>query len=188
MRGLSSFVVLAFGLLLIGASPPVAGASTGKRAADRFERMLSAIDIVPSRSALDRQWPDAHKRLIQAATNDKRRGYTRNRAISLLSFFPAAGTRKTLRALCSHAAPEVRRIAVYTLGRTFGVPGTAALVKRIATATRDPQSDVRVFAVRALRWVRHPSAQRLLEALTRQRGDKSLRQLAARTLQRRNRK
>lgn len=155
----------------------------------RFESLLKGIDAVPpSRDVLVRAWPDAQRRLHAAAAEPGRDAWTRARAISFLSYFPEAETRAQLVALSSDGDPGVRRAALYTLGRTFGVPGDAALVTALHhAATTDVDEEVRVHATRALRWIDHVSAGRALDALSTAEDD-AVRLVAEHAMKRRQRR
>jgi HEAT repeat protein len=170
--------VLGLWLWLAAASgPPV----------DRFEALLRAIDTLPSRAELVGAFPDAAERLTQAALDpgSSRDAWTRRRAIAFLSLFPSVATRETLEALTDSPDPEVRRIAVYTLGRAFGHAADRALVLRVAGATADAEPQVAMDAARALRWVSHPMAGEALEALRRHHPRAELRRVAETALARR---
>ncbi|MFT7583181.1 MAG: HEAT repeat protein, partial [Myxococcota bacterium] len=156
---------------------------------ERFEGLLRAIDTVPTRAQLDHGWPDAKNRLLTAAKNDKRDDYTRLRALTMLSFYPDAPmVRAGLEALSSHPSVEVRRLAVYTMARTFGQPGDKALVAFVEAATKDPEPQVAEHAVRGLRWIDAPAAHEALSRLIQQGRTKTLKTLAARTSKRRIRR
>jgi HEAT repeat protein len=163
-----------------------AAADSSVAAQDDFEVLLNAIDQVPdSADGLVKRWPDARERLMAAAQDDARRGWTRLRAISLLSFFPDEGVRLTLDRLGNHSDAEVRRAGLYTLGRTYGVPGDAALVARLRVGIADPNPEVQAHCVRALRWVNHIDALTALEELAKTHANPALRTLAERTLAKR---
>jgi HEAT repeat protein len=183
MRRFRLLVGLFVALLIL----PVASASAARRSEDSesFERMLRSIDIVPRRQSLKKRWPDIVERLIRASRDAKRKGYTRSRAISLLSFFPEARVRTILKRLLRDGSGDVRRIAIYTLARTFGDPGSAKLVDRVAHAIRDKEASVRTFALRSLRWIRHQRAVELLREVAETHKDRGLRRLATTTLKRR---
>jgi len=161
--------------------------ATSAKTSDRdaaFERVLKGIDTLPTRAQMDRAFPDAHDRLLRAAANDKRDTYTRIRAISFLSMYPEAATRSALETLSGHQDLHVRRYGVYTLARTFGVPGDAELVAVVEKATADKVEDVRTHAVRALRWVNHAAAGTLLDRLAKS-SDSKLAELAKLTARKR---
>ena len=183
MRQFRPLVALVVALLIL----PVASASSARTSEDSesFERMLRAIDIVPRGESLKKRWPDIVERLIHASRDEKRKGYTRSRAISLLSFFPELRVRNILQRLLRDTSSDVRRIAIYTLARTFGDPGSASLVDRVAHAIRDSEASVRTFALRSLRWIRHQRAVGLLKEVAEKHKDRGLRRLAATTLKRR---
>jgi len=127
--------------------------------------LLAAIDVVPpDRLALERAYPNAHAELTAIARDARESDWTRLRAVSLLSFFQSAETRKTLDDLASDARVEVRRAALYTLGRAFGASDASVIAPIERAALTDADVAVREHAVRALRWVTAPAA---ADALTR---------------------
>lgn len=132
-----------------------------------FDRVvLGAIDTVPTRAQLDATFPDARERLEAAALDEARGTYARQRAITLLSLYPDARTRAFLEALLADGKPEARKIAVYTLGRGFGIAADARLVETITNViAREQDAVVREWAVRSLRWVAHKDARRALREL-----------------------
>ena len=132
----------------------------------QFEQMLIAIDTVPSRDTLDLRWPDASLRLCAASVETNRNSWSRQRAISLLSLYPTKDVRDHLVILTSAPDPNIRKTAVYTLGRTFGASGDAKLVKHITSvALSDISPAVQDRAVRTLRWISHPNALTALKAI-----------------------
>ncbi len=168
---------------------------------DSFELLLNSIDVVPpSREAFEEAFPGARDRLDAAARDTSRTTWSRIRAISMLSFFPDAKTAETLKLLsvppASSLSPdqrlrhpaqdkEIRRHALYTLGRAFGATADAALVRFIAQRVEsDPDTTVQEHALRSLRWVDHDEAKVALTRLSNQ-GPATLRQLATSTLSRR---
>ncbi len=180
---------LLFALLItLVAVPSIASAGQPDDADARFEALLKHIDVVPDRAGLERVWPDARERLMRAATEDARDQYTRSRALSMLSYFPEPAVRSTLVSLTAHPDVEVRRLAVYTAARTFGVPGDRALVALVEDAASDVAPRVREHAVRGLRWIDHPAAAAALERLERSHRGERLSDLARRTLDRRARR
>jgi HEAT repeat protein len=105
--------------------------------------------------------------------------------VSLLSYFSAEdATRKTLEAVAASGDDEVRRQAIYTLGRGFGARADEALVRFIEACTGDAKLAVAEHAVRALRWVDHPEAERALERLAKS-GPSHLKTLARTTIDKR---
>lgn len=144
------------------------GAPPDDTADARFEAVLRAIDVVPPNAvALTAAFPDAHARLLGAAGDASRDAWTRQRAVSLLSFFPVDATRDRLVEVASEATGGPRAMALYTLGRTFGpltpsLPDPALAALRAGLDAAD--ADVRDRAVRALRWVKDARAEALLDA------------------------
>lgn len=182
-------------------SGPDGASPAGTAQTDRFELLLDSIDVVPpSRELFEQEFPDALDRLDQVARDVTRSSWSRIRAISMLSYFledrvmetlkllsvgPAANLSEQARQRHIAADPEVRRQALYTLGRTFGVIADANLVRFIERrVTADPVPEVREHALRSLRWVNHDEARLALLRLQAS-GPKPLRELANATLTRR---
>jgi len=116
--------------------------------------LLSAIDVVPpDRASLERAFPNARAELLAIARDGSQSDWTRLRAVSLLSFFPEAATKAALVELGRDARVEVRRAALYTLGRSFGSIDASVVPIIADAAERDPDASTREHAVRALRWV-----------------------------------
>lgn len=175
--------VALLGALSLAPAALAAGAPSDRDAA--FERVLNGFETVPTRVGLERAFPDARARLLAAATDASRRdGWPRQRAITLLNLYRDAGVRAALEGLSGDALPRVRRMAVYTLGRSFGQPGDAKLVETVKAAVADPEPDVRDLAVRALRWIQHPAARATLASLAKSHPDSGVRRLAKVTLER----
>lgn len=180
MKATRTLCSLALAALLSGSA-----AASADELPETFETMLAAIDVVPSRDQLDAAWPDAQSMLIEAALDDAREGYTRQRAITLLSAYPDATTRAALQTLTTHADAEVRRIAGYTLVRGWGAEADADLLATAARLTEDADADVRAYAVRALRWVDAAPAADLLVQLSSDLSDPDRADLARSVLARR---
>lgn len=175
-------LALAFVATVANSAVANPGAPTGP---DRFDAMLRQIDVVPpDRAALEAAFPDAWQRLDAAARDGGRDTWSRLRAVSLLSFFPEPRTRATLEALSADADKEVRRQAIYTLGRGFGPTADLALVRFIEAHAADRDAAVAEHAVRSLRWVDHPEAALALTRLA-DKGPATLRALAKTTLDKR---
>ncbi|PKN54123.1 MAG: hypothetical protein CVU56_28250 [Deltaproteobacteria bacterium HGW-Deltaproteobacteria-14] len=177
------FAKLILPLALLGIATSAAAAPPPDAATQRFEQLLRSIDVTPSRADLDGAWPDARARLLAAAQEATRDDWTRIRAASILALYPDAGVRGALLALAADPRPAVRSTAIHTAARAFGVPGDAALVAALEARLSDPDPDVREHALRGLRWVDHPAAERLLARLAA--GDDARARLARRTQQRR---
>lgn len=178
------FLVAVLALGGVGvAAPPVTPEDA------RFDTMLRAIDVVPpDRAALEEAFPDAWERLDRAAREAERDTWSRLRAVSLLSYFAGEPrTRSTLEAVATDRDREIRRQAVYTLGRSFGPSADAALVRFIEGYTADAEVAVAEHAVRALRWVDHQDAGRVLERLA-TRGPAHLKTLARTTIDKRTKR
>ena len=162
--------VLSVGLVAVLLSATAHASSADRDAvAERasFETFLKSIDIVPSsREAFVERFPSARAWLLEASADEARDTWTRRRALTLLSFFRDGGVRSHLSSQSMSDSAQTREWALYTLAKTFGVPGDAELVDfvidRIAA---DPSSDVRLRGVRALRWIDHPAAGAELERL-----------------------
>lgn len=173
---------------LVSVTPALAseGAPVEAPAAERFEGLLQAIDVVPaSAAALLQAFPDIRARLESASLDAKRDEWTRQRAISFLSFFPDSASRDVLVRVAADVTPSLRALAIYTLGRTYGPqlttlpPEVLAVLKR---GLNDDRVEVQERTVRALRWVTDPQAENLLK-LAMQRAP--LKTLAAATLSKR---
>lgn len=164
------------------AAPDSALAAVAEGSDADFDWMLRSIDTVPpSADALTARWADAEQRLIAAANNASLDRWPRQRAISLLSLFLTDVSRSALEALASSDEVDVRRLAVYTLGRGFGQPGDAGLVTIIQDAVENGPPRVRDHAIRSLRWVDHSAALELLDVLRSTHAESSVRALAERT-------
>lgn len=168
------------------AAPEKESAAETKDADTRFAELLAAIDVVPAdREALERAFPDIQVRLQAAAKDSALPFYSRYRAVSLLSFFPEEGIAQSLRGLSEDENPELRRIAIYTLARTFGATADVDLVRFLERKTQDPVADVAEHAIRALRWVDHKEIVPVLERLRLQ-APKAQRALVEDVIQRRD--
>ncbi len=143
--------------------------------------VLGAYDTVPTRTSLEAQCGDVRDRLESAATNRSLTLYARHRAITLTSWYPDSRTRGFLADLLDDTNPEIRRMAVYTLGRSFGRQADALLVAQLAGVIERDTRLVAQWAVRALRWVDHEDAVRLLAALAND-GEERLAVLARRAI------
>lgn len=181
---------------------PVETANDTAELARRFDSLLETIEVVPNnRQDFERAMPDVKQRLIAAASDVSRTTWQRVRAVSLLSYFPDVDTRSALERLSvapdrrlgdaqrkaqASADPEVRRLALYTLGRAYGAQANEQLVAFIeAQVAAEPELSVQEHAVRGLRWVDHPAAKAALTRLS-ERGPAALRELARATAQRRD--
>ncbi|PIE18183.1 MAG: hypothetical protein CSA66_05015 [Proteobacteria bacterium] len=180
----SALVALAVALPLLASSAQAA--PPAQDLDGRFEAMLRQIDVVPSRYELESVWPDARARLLAAARDDARDQFTRSRALTMLSHYPEPAVRTALVALAAHPDFRVRRVAIYTAARTFGVPGDATLVALVEGAAReDVAPAVRDHAIRGLRWIDHAEAGRALDRIARDGRDARAAKLARRILDRR---
>lgn len=167
---------------------------------ERFELLLETIDVVPeSREAFETAFPGARERLDAAARDTRRSTWQRVRAVTMLSYFPDTATRQTLellstppsdklsqaeRARALSADVEVRRQALYTLGRAFGPTADAGLVRFIeARIAAEPVLEVREHGLRSLRWVDGEEAR---AALSRLANHKELGKLAGEVQKKRN--
>lgn len=185
MKSLRIFALVGTSLLSFAgaalAVPPETASAPAPSVEDRFDAMLRSIDIVPpDRAAFEAAFPDAWRRLDAVARDGKRDQWSRIRAVSLLSYFVEARTRATLEALSIDGDKEVRRQAIYTLGRGFGATADLALVRFIEARTADPDTDVAEHALRSLRWVDHPEAKVVLTRVA-EKGPLTLRELARTT-------
>lgn len=135
-----------------------------------FDDVLRAIDVVPERASLEQAFPDVRDRLEAAARDGSRSTYERHRAVTLLLQYPDARTRAYLAALSKDSTQpaEVRKMAVYTYGRTFGDSSVPDVVRFVASFLND-EPVVAQWAVRALRWVEHPEAAEILNRVAKTR-------------------
>ena len=157
-----NLVTLALSLvLLLAICPPVSAAGPGPD--PRFEAMLRAIELAPDRATLDAAFKDARERLLYVARDDARDTWSRLRAITMVGLYPDADVRAALTGLARHKDPEIRRRALYVVGRAFGPKGDEALVKLLVEALRDPVQDVRPMALRGLGWIEHRAATKVIE-------------------------
>ncbi len=177
--------------LAIPANAQTAQTTQATQTADdsaRLESVLRAFEATPSREQLEANIPDASKLLIQAANDTKRDLFTRLRATSLLINFETPESRDALIALTKNSEFELRRMAYYILGRTFGASTEQLagnnLMSVLEHGTRDKHPDVRAHTVRSLRWVKNPAADKLLESIAADSKDTALRDLAQQTLNR----
>ena len=135
----------------------VAPTSSFAQSYDLERDVLRAIDTIPTRAFLDDNFANVRDQLEEAAVVSDE-SYTRDRAITLMSLYPDLRTQSFLISLLDDERPTVRRMAVYTLGRTFGPTADADLAGRVIAMTRDPDRRVADLAVRALRYVADPAA------------------------------
>lgn len=156
-------------------------ASVASASEPTLDAVLDSMDVIPTAAQLESIWPDARDKLIAVANDADETQWHRVRAASMLVQFPSPQTKTALLALASDTDVEVRRTAVHTVARTFGADGGPELVLFLADKLDDPNADVRSHAVRALRWVDHPTAKVTLQSITAE----DLRPLALRTLDRR---
>lgn len=186
------FAILISRIAMLATLAIGAGAQAASPTPLRIDPLLAAIDVVPtSRAELERQVPDAQRELTLVAEDGARGTWTRLRAIAFLSFYPDAATRGTLAGLMRATAPEIRRAAVYTLGRAFGPLALAEVGRGVAdlvadVAERDADASVREHATRALRWIDEPAAAARLERIVKVRPE--LADLAKVTAERRGKR
>ncbi len=131
-----------------------------------LDRMLGNIEAVPTRVQMDRALDNPSAQLRQAAADSNRSVYQRQRAITLLSAYPDASTRAFLEATAADTSldVELRKLAMYTLGRAFGGnPTDAKLAATVGTYVADGDPKMAAWAVRTLRWISHPDAGAILE-------------------------
>lgn len=123
---------------------------------------LASVDTLPTKAALDAAFESPAAVLMTASRDASLGGYERKRAITLLSLYPSPQAQVFLGSLLSDPAAEIRSMAVYTVARTFGQIASDQTFEIIETALRDPDQDVKIWALRGLRWVSGPRAERLL--------------------------
>lgn len=159
-------IFVAFMLLV----PSVSGAAD-------FDALLGAYDVMPTQPELD-AIPEVRDQLERAARDSTRTLYFKHRAITLMSFYPDTRTRAFLEALLHDSDPQIRRMAVYVLGRVFGSGADGVFVARIAALIEQDPGVVAEWAVRSLRWVHHEDALRVLSNVA-QGADERLASIAA---------
>lgn len=174
-------------------SAPQAQETTSQQRAasveDPLRPLLASIDTMPADiTHLEAISPTIRGDLEVAAADPARSLYERRRALLFLSHWPDARTRAWLeQSMVDEAMKPLRSSTVYLLARAYGQPGDEGLVALVDTATRDEDPEVRDRAVRALRWIDHAEAGRVLETL-RYSPDGDLRHLAEHTLRRRDKR
>ncbi len=185
MRGL--FIAFLCALIPAVAASGDVQDSRDSQGETRLVAMLGAVDIVPTAEILARTVSDPREALIRTALQTRHSIWLRLRAISLLSFFVDMEVREVLEQLKDDPVPNIRGLALYSLGRTYGERADSRLFRSLSAGVLDAQHEVREYAVRALGWIRHPGAAPLLEQLWRTHPDRLMRRLAERSLRRRER-
>ncbi len=147
-------------LLLSVMAVPAAAQSPAEMT--HLKSSLASIDTLPTKAALDAAFESPAAVLMTAARDANLSGYERKRAISLLSLYPSPQAQVFLGSLLSDPVAEIRSMAVYTVARSFGQIASDQTFEIIETALRDPDQDVKIWALRGLRWVAGPRAERLL--------------------------
>lgn len=127
-----------------------------------LDGILRAMDVVPTAEQMSAVLPEPVSMLRDAALDTSRSTYERTRAVTLLSVYPGAESRLALNELLNAADEDVRRLALWTLARTFGDTQDPVLAAQIATFFADPSEAIREEAVRAMRWVDHADAAQYL--------------------------
>ena len=185
-------------------SAPQAQETTSQQRAasveDPLRPLLASIDTMPAditlleaisptiRGDLEGAADHTLPRASESTADPARSLYERRRALLFLSHWPDARTRAWLeQSMVDEAMKPLRSSTVYLLARAYGQPGDEGLVALVDTATRDEDPEVRDRAVRALRWIDHVEAGRVLETL-RYSPDGDLRHLAEHTLRRRDKR
>ena len=151
-------------LALTPALTSTAHAEPARPSEARLDALLDAIDVVPpSGAALLTAFPDAEARLIAVAQDARRSSWHRQRALSLLSFLPSERTRAAVLGLCEASGDrELTGLATYTLGRAFGSTLGTRELTLLERRAIDADPNLAEQAVRALRWVDHAEAKRIL--------------------------
>ena len=173
-------------------SAPQAQETTSQQRAasveDPLRPLLASIDTMPADITLLEAISPTIRGDLEVAADPARSLYERRRALLFLSHWPDARTRAWLeQSMVDEAMKPLRSSTVYLLARAYGQPGDEGLVALVDTATRDEDPEVRDRAVRALRWIDHVEAGRVLETL-RYSPDGDLRHLAEHTLRRRDKR
>jgi HEAT repeat protein len=131
---------------------------------DGLLAQLRAYDTVPTAADLESVSADAPAQLLHAARDAGLDGFARARAISLLSLFPTPRTMTMLSELASEGPEQLRAVAVYTVGRSFGAVDPDAALAVVEAHLASGSIVVRDHAARALRWVARPEKVRALLA------------------------
>lgn len=151
--------------------------------ASGLDAALRAIDTLPTRAQLEAAVTNPVAGLADAALDDSRPRYERERAITLLSLFDAAQSRPVLEALAAYDDADIRTMATYTLVRAFQAEVGADWVPHLEEIARTADDREAEYAVRALRWVDAPAADGALARLAASGGERG--ELAATIRQRR---
>jgi HEAT repeat protein len=123
---------------------------------------LASIDTLPTKASLDASFESPAAVLMTAARDSNLSLYERKRAISLLSLYPSPQAQVFLGSMSKDSNPEIRGMAVYTVARAFGPIANDQTFEIIEKALLDPELDVKIWALRGLRWVSSERAERLL--------------------------
>mgnify|MGYP001609914977 CR=1 FL=1 len=139
----------------------------------RLLSALSAIDVVPTPAQLDRLTRDVPAALAAVAVDAALHEYLRERATSLLSFYPTPATAARLEAIANASPPgRVRWMAGYTRMRAFAVADPAGALAFAQVWGRSDTAADREAAVRGLRWIAGASADGELTRIERGETDK----------------
>ncbi len=113
-------------------------------------KQINAIDSVPTRESMEAVFSNPIRLLERESCSQRAQGYTRRRAISLLSMFGDEG-RKSLMRLSQCKISETGERAIYTLARTF--PNNEKVIKMVINFDHLKSKTRAFWTVRALRWI-----------------------------------
>jgi len=132
------------------------------------ERVLSAIEKMPSKTALLRLYgPDFEKTLQAIVTTPSRAVLARVRALTTLRYFPTARTRELLRAEIAHTKGAKNGLPLVYLGqalRSYAIVAGPKALPTIVPLFVHPSIDIRVAVGEALRLSHTPTARTLIAA------------------------
>ena len=158
------FMALVAGLMCL-ASVAIAqddSKAPSSQASQKFDLLLKSIDTIPTRAELDQNYVDAQGLLIAGMNDANRTEYERQRALTLLSFYPNGQTRQALTLVFKNDPnDQLRKYALYTLARSFGETADRSLVELVGQGLQDESDDVRKFARLSVKYLKHPAAAQL---------------------------
>ncbi len=175
------FICFATTLLVLAIVQPAAAEESKDRS--EMHQVLSSIDTIPTRDALQERFPAGEGLLVEIALDQQENFYLRKRATTLLSFYKSVEAARGLQKIATNDE-KLRPFAVYTLARTFGDTADAALVGRVSAFLDDSNPEVREWTLRGLRWMRHADAKTALEKFLQGDHPEKLHKVAERSLAR----
>jgi len=166
MRSLVIGLVLAVSTPALAQAPHVHTPESPQIVHDKsISSLLQGIDTVPSRETFEAAHPNPSLALQAIALDNSQGTYLRRRAITLLSHWPTQDNLNFLRGLNRLEVKELRSMAIYTIGQVYGETHSEVATEAIEVALKDPELEVREWAVRALRWTAGERASTLLAEL-----------------------